>query len=132
MARDRAERVALTEAAFRIANERMAGWEERRTEGEAHASYYCECAVDGCRDEVRLSQAEYEAVRADPRHFVVLHGHIIEDLETEIERRETYSVIEKPASLRDLLRETNPRSEPAGPAHEEASQLADEITGSDD
>jgi hypothetical protein len=132
MSRDRAERVALTEAAFRIANERMADWEERRNADGAVASYYCECAVEGCREEVRLSRAEYEAVRSEPRHFVVLHGHIIEDLETEIERHETYSVIEKPAALAPLLTDADPRSEPAGPARHEASKLADEIAPVDD
>jgi hypothetical protein len=132
MTRDRAERVALTEAAFRIANERMAGWEERRTGDGAVASYFCECGIDGCREEVRLTQAQYEAVRAEPRRFVVRHGHVIEDLEIELERHDGYSVIEKPAALKPLLDDTDPRGEPAGPALDEASRLADEIARDDD
>jgi hypothetical protein len=132
MTRDRAERVALTEAAFRIANERMAGWDERRAGNGAEASYICECADADCREDVRLSQAEYDAVRAEPRRFVVLHGHIIEDLETELERHDLYSVIEKPAYLQPLLEDTDPRGEPAGPALDEASQLADEIARPED
>jgi hypothetical protein len=130
MPRDRAERVALTEAAFRIANERMAGWEERG-DGAA-ASYFCECGMEGCREVIGLSKAQYEAVRADPRHFVVLHDHVIEDLEDEIERHDGYSVIEKPDEVRGLLDDTDPRGEPAGPALEEASGLADEIVRRDD
>jgi hypothetical protein len=131
MARDRAERVALTEAAFRIANERMAQWEERRTDGGA-ASFYCECAVDGCREEIRLTRAEYEAIRADPRRFAVVPGHLIADLETEIESHPGYAVIEKPAALRALLHEADPRTGSRGPARDEASNLADEIAGSPD
>jgi hypothetical protein len=130
MPRDRAERVALTEAAFRIANERMAGWEERQR-GDDVASYFCECAFEGCRDEIRLSRPQYEAVRAEPRRFVVLHDHIIEDLETELERFDAYSVIEKPEALTPLLEDTDPRGEPAGPALDEAARLADEIAPRD-
>jgi hypothetical protein len=126
MARDRAESVALTEAAYRIANERMAAWEERQSSDGAE-SYYCECAIDRCREEIRLTREQYEAVRAQPRQFFVLHGHIIEDLETELERYDTYSVIEKPKQLGPLLDDTDPRGRPGGPALDEASTLADEI-----
>jgi hypothetical protein len=127
MARDRAESVALTEAAFRIANERMASWEERQAADGGDESYFCECAVQGCREEIRLTREQYDAVRVEPRRFFVLHDHIIEDLETELERHRGYSVIEKPPMLAPLLDDTNPRGEPGGPAHEEASSLADEI-----
>jgi hypothetical protein len=127
MARDRAESVALTEAAFRIANERMAAWEERQGTDGADASYYCECAMQGCREEIRLTREQYDVVRSEPRRFFVLRGHILEDLETELERYETYSVIEKPQMLAPLLEDTDPRGEPGGPALEEASSLADEI-----
>jgi hypothetical protein len=130
MARDRAEQVALTEAAFRIANERMSGWPERRARA-APDTYFCECGVDGCREVVRLSAAEYDAVRAHPRHFVVLPGHVISDLESEIERHDGWSVIEKPDALAPLLAETNPRGEPGGPANDEASDLADGIARGD-
>jgi hypothetical protein len=127
MARDRAESVALTEAAFRIANERMAAWEERRSSDGGPESYYCECAFEGCREEIRLTRDQYDAVREQPRRFFVLHDHIIEDLETELERHDTYSVIEKPPALAPLLDDTDPRGEPGGPALDEASTLADEI-----
>ena len=131
MTRDRAERVAITEAAFRIANERMARWDERRAGNGGPASYYCECATASCRDEIRLTQAEYEAVRVVPRHFFVRPGHIIEDLETEIERHDGYVVIEKPTALEPLLSDTDPRQEREAASRDEASQLADEITRDD-
>jgi hypothetical protein len=120
MARDRAEQVALTEAAFRVANERMARWEERRDGGDL-ASYYCECAMPECREAVHLSAAQYENVRAGARRFVVLRNHIVEDLETELERHDAYSIIEKPAALEPVLEDS-----------EAASELADEITRGDD
>jgi hypothetical protein len=132
VARDRTERVALTEAAFRIANERMAGWEEAFAGHDGAEPFFCECAVDGCREKVRLTRADYESVRADPRHFAALPGHIIPDLETEIARGDGYSVIEKPSALLPLLRETDPRDASHGPATTEATALADHIASTDD
>ncbi len=97
MARERAERLALTEAAISIANERMSEWPERRSpHNDEAASYFCECALEGCREAVSLSATQYEQVREHTRHFFVLRDHILPDLETEVERHEGYSVIEKP------------------------------------
>jgi hypothetical protein len=115
MAQDRAERVARVEAAFRIANQRMSRWEERLCDG-ASASYFCECAEPDCREEVHLSQAQYEQVRAGTRRFVVLRDHIVEGLETEVERHDAYSIVEKPASLEPVVADTDA-----------AAELADEI-----
>jgi hypothetical protein len=130
MPRDRTERVAITEAAYRIANERMHAWPER--EDDAPELYFCECGTDGCRERLRLAGPEYEAIRSDPRHFGVLPGHVIPDLETVVEEHEGYLVIEKPTALLPLLEETDPRAPGDGPAREEASELADRIAGDDD
>ena len=54
MQRERAERIALTEAAFRIANERMAAWEE--VPPDAEELFFCECASFECRQKVPLTQ----------------------------------------------------------------------------
>jgi hypothetical protein len=122
MARERAESIALTEAAFRIANERMARWEERQAD-TGPASFYCECALADCREEIRLTRVEYEAIRANPLRFAVVPGHLIADLETELESHPRYAVIEKPTSLQSLLLE----AAADGPARDEAAELADEI-----
>jgi hypothetical protein len=52
MSSDRVHDVALTEAAFRIANERMARWEERHAEA-ADELYLRECAEQPCRERFR-------------------------------------------------------------------------------
>jgi uncharacterized protein (DUF1499 family) len=123
---DRAENVALIEASFRIANERMARWEERHA-GGADEIYLCECASQPCRLRVRMSRDEYEAVRADPQHFLVVPGHVLPDLETVVRSTPAYEVIEKPAALIDLLIETDPRQQPTGESTAVAETLADEI-----
>jgi hypothetical protein len=130
MSRDREERIAITEAAFRIANERMHAWPER--DDDAPELYLCECGIDGCRERVRLTAPEYEALRADTRHFGVLPGHVIEDVEDVVEEHDGYLVIEKPNALLPLLRETDPREPDDGPAREEADELAEKISSDDD
>jgi hypothetical protein len=126
MTSDRAHDIALIEAAFRIANERTARWEERHSEG-APELYLCECASQPCRERISLSREQYEAVRSDVKRFVVVPGHVIPDLESVVQTFETYEVIEKPSALMDLLVETDPRHERSGRAAEAAQALADEI-----
>jgi hypothetical protein len=118
--------VGLIEAAFRIANERTANWEERHTEGRSEL-YLCECAEQPCRKRVELTREQYEAVRADAQHFLVLPGHVVPDLETVVESFADYEVIEKPSALMELLLETDPRTPKSVPATDAARALADKI-----
>jgi hypothetical protein len=126
MPTDRAENVALTEAAFRIANERTSRWEERHR-NRAEELYMCECASRPCRERIRLSREQYEAVRADVRRFLVLPGHVIPDLETVVESYPSYQVIEKPSALMDLLTQADPRHEHSGEAGDAARTIAAEL-----
>jgi hypothetical protein len=123
---DRVERVAITEAAFRIANERMARWEERHHDG-AREVYFCECGSQPCRQHVSLTREQYEAVRSDVRHFLVVPGHAIADLEIVVQSFPSHDVIEKPSALMDLLVETDPRQGRSGDVADAARALADEL-----
>src|SRR3954447_21908584 len=125
MSTDRAEEVALTEAAFRIANERASRWEERHRD-RAEELYLCECAARPCRQRIPLTREQYEAVRSDVRRFFVVPDHVIPDLETVVETFADYQVIEKPSALMDLLRETDPRDHRGGKAADAARALAEE------
>lgn len=122
----RAEEAALVEAAFRIANERAFRWAERHAGGRREL-YLCECASQPCRERVSLSREQYEAVRSHPRHFLVVPGHVLPDLETVVETSPSYEVIEKPSALAALLAETDPRDERTGPSADAAQGLADEL-----
>src|SRR3954465_11109199 len=103
MSTDRAEDVALTEAAFRIANERTSRWEERHRD-RAQELYLCECAARPCRERIRLTREEPERVRSDVRRFFVVPGHVIPDLETVVESFGAYQVIGKPKPMMDFVR----------------------------
>jgi hypothetical protein len=108
VASDRKERLALNEALFRAANERMADWEERH-HVEATEFYYCECADPECREKVPLRESDYERVRSNSDHFFVVPGHVVTDLETVIESQQEWVVVEKDPEVREIVEATDPR-----------------------
>jgi len=73
MSTDRARNVGPIKAAFRIANGRTARWEERHAAGRRER-YLCQCGEQPRRKRVQLTREQYEAARADARHFVVLQA----------------------------------------------------------
>ena len=105
------ERIARNEAAYRDVNEAIrAGRAEDKA--DARRPFVCECGQLGCNQLVELTLAEYEAVRARPRHFLMLAGHEIPGVEVVVERHDGYIVAEKIAEPAEVAEETDPR--PAG------------------
>ncbi|HZE04675.1 MAG TPA: hypothetical protein VE127_05590 [Solirubrobacteraceae bacterium] len=94
MDRELERRVAANEDIFRRVNE---GIERGRwpNEPDAKISFRCECARLGCNRLLSLTRAEYEGVRAHPRHFVLLAGHELPALERVIDRRGEILIVEK-------------------------------------
>ena len=101
MTSERAQRLALNEALFRAANERMAGWEESR--GDHPDLYHCECADLECREKVPLTKADYERIRRNSCHFFLVPGHETPDVETVIDAREDWLVVEKDPEVREIV-----------------------------
>lgn len=101
--------MALNEAAFRVANERMRGWEERHQGGDAE-SYYCECVDPDCHDRVSLTLERYEAIRADSTRFLVVPGHERTEVEDVVERHPDLVVVQKHANTAPLVERTDPRT----------------------
>jgi hypothetical protein len=102
---------AENEAAFREANEGLArkaaqlGLQDQRT------PYLCECEVETCIELLRLSRDEYEAVRADPKAFVVTPGHYQADYDEVVQEQDGYTVIQKTGEEGKLVEELDPRAE---------------------
>lgn len=61
------------------------------------AEWVCECADESCARPVKLSIAEYEAVRAEPTHFFIAPSaeHVSADIEYVVRREPGYWVIAK-------------------------------------
>ena len=75
------ERRARNEALFREVNERVEEVARRLSALEdesAVTGFVCECSREDCTDLVEITSSQYEAVRSDPRRFLLRHGH--EDL----------------------------------------------------
>ena len=108
MSDERERRLALNESAFRVANERMKDWPERQQ--EEPSLYHCECSDLACRDRIRLTIAQYEHVRSNPRYFALIPGHEIPDVETIVERGDGYNVVAKSLEVSPLVEATDPRS----------------------
>ena len=107
---ERERRIALNEAAFRVANERRKGWPERQ-EADEPLSYYCECANPDCRVMLQADRALYERVRSNPRHFIIVPGHEVPDVETVLDATDDYAVIEKSPAVDTIVEGTDPRRE---------------------
>jgi hypothetical protein len=89
----REERLAENEAIFREVNERVAEVGDKL--GLAMVSAVCECANAGCTERFELSRRDYEGVRSFSNRFAVIPGHEKPDVETVIDRRAGYLIIEK-------------------------------------
>jgi len=100
------QRVAMNEATFRKVNE---GMKDGQDPSEV-MSFVCECGRLHCTQILRLTRAEYEAVRANPRRFAIVEGHEILEAEEIVERHERYLVVEKRGDpVAEIVEHTDPR-----------------------
>src|SRR3954454_1623480 len=105
---ERRERIARNEAAYRDVNEAIrTGRAGQAADGPR--PFVCECGQLGCNELVEMTLNEYEAVRADPRWFIMLPGHEIPAVEVVVDRRERYNVAEKTDEEAAIAKETDPR-----------------------
>jgi hypothetical protein len=97
----RTEQIAKNELAFRKLNEEI----ERLSERWHHEvlDAFCECGDPECFSHLLLPPAVYERIR-DERHFLVLPGHEIPDVESVVERHQGFFVVEKPEDAIELAK----------------------------
>lgn len=101
-------RLAANEAVFREVNEGIERGQWPGEEGKP-VGFRCECARLGCNLLVELPLAEYQAVRAHSRRFLMIDGHQVPELEAVVERRDGYIVVEKLDEAGEVAEETDPR-----------------------
>jgi hypothetical protein len=109
------ERRAKNEALFREVNERIEEVSRRLVgTGEQDAAFpgfVCECSRRECTESVPTTYRQYEAVRENPRLFLVLPGHEDPKVDRVIERHEGCLVVEKRSGASEIALELDPRSE---------------------
>lgn len=104
--------MARNEATFRRVNEAIESGASGR---DGPVGFICECGALGCNQIVELTTAEYEAVRADPLRFFVMHGHEITEVEDVVESHDRYAVVVKKGEGAPVAEQTDPRSSPDDP-----------------
>lgn len=99
---------ARTEAIFREVNEAIARTAESFRADEA--DFVCECADPDCAHRVTASLDDYEQVRSDGTHFLLVPGHDEPSVERVVAHGKGYSVVEKFTEvLSHNVRRLNPR-----------------------
>ena len=103
----REERIARNEALFRVVNERVR--EVRPEEGDEMIGFLCECGDETCTEVVSLTVEEYEDVRSEPTHFVVVPGHEVTSVEAPLRQTDRYLVVRKNPEEAAIALDTYPR-----------------------
>jgi hypothetical protein len=93
----REERAIRNEALFREVNAHIAEIEERfQGTGPAEVlPLMCECARTGCSSQIEVDPKTFERVRENPTWFLVAPGHEEPGVESVVERRRGYLIVEK-------------------------------------
>jgi hypothetical protein len=102
-------RAARNQSTFRAANEKLHAIEAAF--GEIARTYViaCECADVTCIRTIEIEAAGYRDVRASPRRFAVLPGHVYPDVEIMVSEFDDYAVVEKVAKAGEIVEATDPR-----------------------
>ena len=92
---ERDERIAKNETVFRAANREIehAGQEAGGT-GQL-IEVLCECGRQGCDGVITMTVADYDGVHSQDDRFVVLRGHESIEVESVVEERAGYIVVDK-------------------------------------
>jgi hypothetical protein len=106
----RAERLAQNQALCRSVNEEIETLNKAFDAGVGiGGKWICECADASCTVMVDARLDEYEAVRANPRRFIVYPGHVYPEVERVVRGNERYTVVEKLAKGAEVADATYPR-----------------------
>ena len=103
-------RAAKNQSLFRAINERVNDSHKTHDLWLTLSDWFCECPGYTCTTRVALTPQQYEAVRANPTHFIVAPNkeHLVPDVELVIQQRERYWVIEKVGGGAAVAEQPNP------------------------
>ena len=105
-------RAAENQSLYRSVNERIkqlnAALGEVAPDGDSY-EWLCECADTACTVRVSATLAEYEAVRGNPRTFIVAPGHVYPEVERVLEENGRVVVVEKVDDGGEVAESLDPR-----------------------
>jgi hypothetical protein len=101
---------ARNEELFRKVNERIEAVSQGIvTPDDTTMEYLCECDQPGCHEKVQMTRSEYESVRAEATHFVVLAGHQDPRVENVVFSNERFLIVEKQGAAAHDAKQSDPR-----------------------
>jgi hypothetical protein len=92
---EREVRAARNQSLFRVVNEKLKDLNAAFEDVVGTDAVACECADIECIETVEIAPGDYDAIRANPRHFVVRRGHVYPDVERVVREVDGYTVVEK-------------------------------------
>src|SRR5213592_4889585 len=93
---ERDERIAKNEAVFRAANRELEQADKEAGVGSGgQIEVLCECGLADCGGVITMTIAEYDDIHAERDRFVILPGHENPEVESVVERRDAYLVVDK-------------------------------------
>jgi hypothetical protein len=90
---DRKTRIEENEKLFREVNERVEQMQDSLQAAEPQ--WICECGDETCIEKLTVPLDAYHGVRAHDDWFLIKHGHETLEVETVVDQREGYVVVEK-------------------------------------
>jgi hypothetical protein len=100
------QRAARNEALFREVNENIARLEQRFGGSAPEPTFICECSNELCTEHIYVDTETYRQVRAHPRRFIVLRGHVEQTLEGVIDERDGYLIVEKTGAAGEIVEQS--------------------------
>jgi hypothetical protein len=107
------ERGARNQSRYREHNERIESHNRvHRWVDPPMPDWVCECAFN-CSQPVQMTIQEYEAVRAEPTHFLIAPSpeHVVEAIEHIVARHNRYWIVEKEDRAAEVSEALDPRSD---------------------
>ena len=108
----REDSLAKNEELFRKVNERIENVSQAVAQDDSLMEYLCECDRPDCYENVKATRGEYESVRAESTHFIVLPGHEDPRIERVALTNERFMVVEKQGEAARDAEESDPRGQP--------------------
>jgi hypothetical protein len=104
------KRAAKNQSLFRAINKRVNDIDKAHDLWLTLSDWFCECPGYTCTTRVALTPQQYEAVRANPTHFIVAPSreHLIPDVEWVTHRHERFWIVEKVGGGAAVAEQPNP------------------------
>lgn len=90
---------------FRSVNEKIRELNDAMAAATDEYVIACECDDVKCVQTLSIREDEYVRMRENPRHFVVLPGHVYPDVENVVSETEAYVIVEKVALAAEVAEE---------------------------